>query len=44
MSSLAKGNRKKPARTLHEKRQAKRAKREERSVRERKRAVLARET
>lgn len=40
---MAKGNRKKPARSLLEKRQAKRAKREERTVRERKRSVLARD-
>lgn len=40
---MAKGNRKKPARLLLEKREVKRAKREARSVRERKRSALARE-
>lgn len=39
---VAKGNRKKPARSLLEKREAKRAKRDERTVRERKRSLAQR--
>jgi len=39
---VPKGNRKKPARSLLEKREAKRAKRDERTVRERKRSLAQR--